>query len=83
MARISGNEVVRISGTRNLRYTDAWVTYANRYTQYDSVTKANVQRDLQQVLAHELDHLVNNAPHTDPGHGGGIFTTNTVRCEGY
>jgi hypothetical protein len=38
-----------------------------------------VPRDLQQILAHEADHLMNNG-HIDPGH---YSTTNSAHCGGF
>ena len=58
---------------------DLWWTYQDATTQYSAYRGAYVKRDLQQVLAHELDHLVNGAPNL----GEGIFTPNTELCQGF
>jgi hypothetical protein len=63
---------------------DSWMAISNFWTEFawdQSHVTINepVPRDLQQILAHEADHLMNNG-HIDPGH---YSTTNSAHCGGF
>jgi len=62
----------------SVNFVDLYYDKNHTTTQWSAIDQENVTRDLQELLAHELDHL-NGANHTD---SDGFFTTNSQACSG-